>query len=158
MVSQLLTKLRTKDDLDILRGELYLLENSLYQTTNKYDNTIRNDIRNWVSDILLQESKDIDISKYIKDLKNDLQEIPVLTASMNFEPSSSFVETVSTWIKGNVDERIVIDILLNTSTLGGVQLSYRGKYLDLSLRKRISAELENVTLTGINKLEINVGT
>ena len=158
MVSQLLTKLRTKDDLDILRGELYLLENSLYQTTNKYDNTIRNDISNWVSDILLQESKDIDISKYIKDLKNDLQEIPVLTASMNFEPSSSFVETVSTWIKGNVDERIVIDILLNTSTLGGVQLSYRGKYLDLSLRKRISAELENVTLTGINKPGINVGT
>lgn len=147
VTSQLLTKLRTKEDLDILRGELDMLENALYQSDKIYKDTIHNDIRKWISETILNESKNIDLSSYIKELRKDLENIPVLSASINFEPSLSFIEQISDWLKKNVNERMVIDILLNTSTLGGIQLSYRGKYLDLSLRKRISEELEEVSFS-----------
>jgi hypothetical protein len=143
--SELLSKLRTKEDLDILRGELDLLENALYQSSNIYNDIIKNDIRSWVSEIVLKEGKE-DLSGYIKKIKVDLLKAPVLSASINFEPSSSFIEKLSLWLKKNIDEKIVVDLLLNTASLGGIQLSYKGKYLDLSLRKKISAELSNMRL------------
>jgi len=148
--SELLSKLRTKDDLDILRGELDLLENALYQTNTLYNDVIKNDIRSWVSEIILREGKE-DLKGYIKKIKADLLKLPVLSASINFEPSNSFIEKMSIWLKKNIDEKIVVDLLMNTASLGGIQLSYRGKYLDLSLRKKISAELSNLRLNTSNK-------
>lgn len=150
MESELLSKLRTKDDLDILRGELDLLENALYQTNTLYNDVIKNDIRSWVSEIILREGKE-DLKGYIKKIKADLLKLPVLSASINFEPSNSFIEKMSIWLKKNIDEKIVVDLLMNTASLGGIQLSYRGKYLDLSLRKKISAELSNLRLNTSNK-------
>ena len=150
MESELLSKLRTKDDLDILRGELDLLENALYQTNTLYNDVIKNDIRSWVSEIILREGKE-DLKGYIKKIKADLLKLPVLSASINFEPSNSFIEKMSMWLKKNIDEKIVVDLLMNTASLGGIQLSYRGKYLDLSLRKKISAELSNLRLNTSNK-------
>ncbi len=146
MPSQLLTKLRTKDDLEILQGELDILDNALYQTTSKYEDVLHNSIRSWVSEIILKESNRETMGEYIKEVETELAKLPVLSASINFEPSQTFIDSISNWLKKNVNENIVVDILLNTASLGGIQLSYKGKYIDLSLRKRISAELENVIL------------
>ena len=150
MSSQLLTKLRTKEDLEILKGELDLLENALYQTDKKYDDVIHNDIRSWVSEIILNESIKTEMPVYIKELKNDLANIPIISASINFEPSTSFLELISDWLKKYVNEKMVVDLLLNSSTLGGIQLSYKGKYIDLSLRKKIVGEMETVKLISTN--------
>jgi hypothetical protein len=146
MLSQLITKLRTKDDLEILKGELNLLENSLYQTNKKYEDVLRSDIRSWVSEIILSEIKETNISDYLKAINKQLTNLPILSASINFEPSSQFIDIFSGWLKKNINENIVVDLLFNTASLGGVQLSYKGKYLDLSLRKRISQELVNIKL------------
>ena len=137
----------TKDDLDILKGELESLEGAIYQSKDKYNEIIRSDIRSWVSEIVHKESAGKDVTKYIKELKNEIETVPVLSACIGFEPSSSFIESVSGWLKKNVDDKLVVDIVLNTMLLGGVQLSYAGKYLDLSLRKKISKELENVNFS-----------
>lgn len=148
MSSQILTKLRTKDDLDILKGELSTLENAIYHTDINYEDVLRNDIRSWVSEIIRQESSGADLEKYIKNLRSELESVPIVSASISFEPSANFIERISGWLKSNVNKQIVIDLMLNSSSLGGIQLSYRGKYLDLSLRKRLSVELDKVTLTG----------
>lgn len=147
MPSQLLQKLRTKEDLDILRGELDTLESALYQTNIKYEDVLKNDIRNWVTELILKESDKEDLKEYIRNVKQALNSIPVLSASVSFEPSESFIEKISYWLKANVDKMIVVDFLLNTASLGGIQLSYKGKYLDLSLRKQITGELEKITLS-----------
>ena len=147
MSSQLIKILRTKDDLDILQGELDVLEGALYQTDIKYNDVINNDIRSWVSEIVIKESTKDTLKEYISNLRKDIKTIPVLSMSIYFEPSLTFIEKMSAWFKTNVDEKIVIDIMLNTAMLGGTQLSYNGKYIDLSLRKRISKELENVSLS-----------
>ena len=153
MPSQLLTTLRTKEDLDILRGELDILKNALYQSRNMYEDVIHNSIRSWVSEIILKETNRETMEDYIKDLEAELLKLPVLSASINFEPSQTFVELLSNWLKKYVSENIVVDILLNTASIGGIQLSYKGKYLDLSLRKRISAELESFSLTHISNIK-----
>ena len=54
------------------------------------------------------------------------------------------------WLKKYVNEKMVVDLLLNSSTLGGIQLSYKGKYIDLSLRKKIVGEMETVKLISTN--------
>jgi len=146
MQSQLVSKLRTKDDLDILKGELDMIENAIYHTDIKYEDVLRSDIRSWVSEIIIRESEGQDLGSYVKKLRDDIVGVPILSASIYFEPSLSFTETISAWLKKNVSQNIVIEVLQNSSVLGGIQLSYKGKYLDLTLRKKIAKELESITL------------
>lgn len=147
-MSELLSKIRTLEDLDILKGEVELLQNAIYQTNTKYDDVLNSGVRGWVSQIILSESKEVGMERYLEDLKRSLGTITILSASISFEPSLSFIEKISFWLKTNVSRDLVIDLLYNAHIIGGMQFSYKGKYLDLSLRKKISKELENVTLTG----------
>lgn len=147
-MSELLSKLRTLEDLDILKAEVELIQNALYQTNAKYDDILKNDVRGWVSQIILSESKEIGMEKYLDELKKSLASLTILSASISFEPSSSFTDRISLWLKTNVSNNLVIDLLYNAHIIGGMQFSYKGKYMDLSLRKKISKELENVTLAG----------
>jgi len=148
MDSQLLLKIRTKDDLDILRGELDILRNALYQSNNKYNEVIKNEVRSWVGEIIITESGGGDIKKYLDGVDKALLAIPVLSAAISFEPSEKFIDNLSGWLKENISKNIVVDVLLNTSLIGGIQLAFKGKYLDLSLRKKIAKELETVSLAG----------
>ena len=151
MVSELLQRLRTQDDLEILRGELDVLRNAIYQSGTNYSDVLKNEVRGWVSEIIGRESKDRDIKKYFDEIDKSLSSAPVLAVAISFEPSEKFVEKLSTWLKENISKDLVVDILFNTQLIGGIQLSFRGKYLDLSLRKKIAKELEAVSLVGSNK-------
>jgi hypothetical protein len=151
MVSELLQRLRTQDDLEILRGELDVLRNAIYQSGTNYSDVLKNEVRGWVSEIIGRESKDRDIKEYFDEIDKSLSSVPVLAVAISFEPSEKFVEKLSTWLKENISKDLVVDILFNTQLIGGIQLSFRGKYLDLSLRKKIAKELEAVSLVGSNK-------
>ncbi len=146
-MSELFSKLKTLEDLEILKGEIDRLENALYQTNVNYNDILKNDIRDWVSEVITRESKEVGFEKYLEKIKKDLISIPVLSASVSFEPSTSFIEKLSLWLKSNISSDVVVDLLLNTQIIGGIQMSFKGKYLDLSLRKKISKELENITLS-----------
>lgn len=151
MVSELLQKLRTKDDLETLRGELDVLRNAMYQSDTNYPEVLKNEVRGWVSEIIGRESKDMDAKEYLDEIDKSLSSVPILVVAISFEPSEKFIEKLSSWLKDNISKDLVIDILFNMQLIGGIQLSFRGKYLDLSLRKKISKELETVSLTGSNK-------
>lgn len=151
MVSELIQKLRTKDDLETLRGELDVLRNTLYQSDTNYSEVLKNEVRGWVSEIITRESKDTDVKEYLDEIDKSLNLVPVLVVAISFEPSEKFIEKLSNWLKENIAKDLVVDILFNTQLIGGIQLSFRGKYLDISLRKKIAKELETVSLVGSNK-------
>lgn len=146
MNSQIITKLRTKEDLDLLQGELELLKNSLYQKDRNYKEVLENDIRSWVSEIVTSESKEAGIEKYLEDAEAGLKSVSIVSAVIAFEPSDSFINRFSVFIKTNVSPNAVIDFLFNRELLGGIQLSYRGKYIDLSLRGRVAKEFDDPEL------------
>src|SRR3989304_4529201 len=82
MQSQLVSKLRNKDDLDILKGELDMIENAIYHTDIKYEDVLRSDIRSWVSEIIIRESEGQDLGSYVKKLRDDIVGVPILSASI----------------------------------------------------------------------------
>ena len=158
MVTQLISKLRTKEDLELLRGELDLLKNSLYQKDNNYKEVLENDIRGWVSEIISIEAKDMEIGKYLDDMEMLLKSVQILSASLAFEPSDSFVDRFSQFIKKNVSPGIVVDFLFNPQLIGGTQLSFKGKYVDLSLRKKIIQEFDVASFSVKQSPKVGINT
>ena len=146
MSSQIITKLRTKEDLDLIQVELELLKKSLYQKDANYNDVLKNDIRSWVAEIISDESKETGIEKYLNDSEEFLKSVVVLSASISFEPSDVFIDRFSEYVKTNVSKQTVVDFLFNPQLIGGVQLSFKGKYIDLSIRKKITQEFESTTL------------
>jgi len=149
MSSLLLQNIRTTDDIDLLKDELEALKNTLYQSTNKYNNILNSGIRNWVSEIIKKEANKENMEEYIENIYKEMRSRQIISIGINFEPSELFIDTMSLWLKKNVNDKLVVDIILNSTIIGGVQISYKGKYLDLSLRKRISSEFKNLKL--VNK-------
>jgi hypothetical protein len=76
-------------------------------------------------------------------LKEKLQNLPVLTLTLSFFPDAKTIEKLSTWVKSNIANQVIIDFQNDSEILGGAQISYNGKYLDDSLKKKLDEYFQN---------------
>ena len=77
------------------------------------------------------------ILKELKKTKKELLKLPVLKIQLAFSPTPSFIKEISDWLKRNLKKKVLLDVEVNPVIVGGAILEYRGKYLDLSLKKEI---------------------
>jgi len=62
-----------------------------------------------------------------------------------FEPSEDFLLNIKKWLKENVQQETVLQIKTNPNIVAGLIIEYQGKYLDLSLAKKIDEIIETIT-------------
>ncbi len=77
------------------------------------------------------------ILKELKETKEELLKLPVLKIQLAFSPTPSFIKEISNWLKRNLKKKVLLDVEVNPAIVGGAILEYRGRYLDLSLKKEI---------------------
>ncbi|MCD6114696.1 F0F1 ATP synthase subunit delta [bacterium] len=77
------------------------------------------------------------ILKELEETKEELLKLPVLKIQLAFSPSPSFIKEISDWLKRNLKKKVLLDVEVNPVIVGGAILEYRGRYLDLSLKKEI---------------------
>jgi len=77
------------------------------------------------------------ILKELEETKDELLKLPVLKIQLAFLPTPSFIKELSDWFKKNLKKRVLLDIEVNPTIVGGLILEYKGRYLDLSLKKEI---------------------
>ena len=99
-------------------------------------------ISNKFYDFFLELSQDnhSDKEKILKELeetKEELLKLPVLKIQLAFSPTPSFIKEISDWLKRNLKKKVLLDVEVNPVIVGGAILEYRGRYLDLSLKKEI---------------------
>ena len=63
--------------------------------------------------------------------------LPVLKIHLAFLPTPSFIKELSDWLKRNLKRKVLLDVEVNPAIVGGAILEYKGKYLDLSLRREL---------------------
>ncbi|MFW6282471.1 MAG: F0F1 ATP synthase subunit delta, partial [Minisyncoccales bacterium] len=56
-------------------------------------------------------------------------------------PSKEFIEKISNKIEKEVGEKVILNLIINHKITGGIIIEYRGKYLDLSLSKKINKSI-----------------
>lgn len=83
------------------------------------------------------ESKQ-DWQSYLDGLINYLTRLPVLTLTLAIKPSDDLLARINQELSKVTGGQSLIDIKYESGVLGGAKMEFNGKYLDLSLDKRMS--------------------
>lgn len=141
--SEILTMVGTREEYQLLNEELNLLGNSIYKTgAEGFDVTLKNSVREetsrLISSLNVPDKKDL-----IEKLKKELSKLEFIELTIAIEPTTYFVGKISGWVKNKIGQNIAIDIKVDKEMIAGVILAFKGKYLDLSLKKDLEKILIN---------------
>jgi hypothetical protein len=98
---------------------------------------------NWLrtlpEDFFKQFEKD-KFSSIFENLEIEVNKINPLTIYLAFEPGKPEIEAINSWVRQNLQTKVVIETKLDPSLMGGVALVWNGVYKDYSLKAKIAAE------------------
>jgi hypothetical protein len=134
----LLKTVFTREDWLRLRREIDRLEESLYKTGDGgYEMVLENKVRKELAEMLDDQklSKDI-INDQLREIREELGKVNAVKIILAVEPSRSLVKDIWAWVEKNVGEEIILEIKINPGIMGGLLISWNGRYADFSLRKK----------------------
>lgn len=126
MFSEIIRQLKTVNDVDILKEEIDILMDGLYKSDFKKN--MLSKIRSNMIGFLPQDEEGL--SKLLK----LLGELKILKLTLAISPTPAMIDDISTWVKKNVGQDVVLDIKMDESIIAGAQISLDGKYGDYSLK------------------------
>lgn len=144
-LKKFLEKIITTEDLNYFLEEIETSRKLLFREidlplSKRLEGKVSKDFQKFVERMeeLGKISKDLEKSKdFFFDFKNYLQKIPRVKLLLAFKPRREFLEKISEFLEKELGKKIILDVLLNPEIVGGVVLEYEGKYLNLSLLKKI---------------------
>lgn len=143
---ELIELVQTTDDVVKLDEEIDLLSQSLYHIEkNMFEDTLKKMVRIRIAEAIRKLILQYDISKK-EDIKTLLLNaykticvMPVLQLTLAFEPSEAIIGDISRWARKSLAPGILLDLSLDRSILGGVAVVYKGRFYDLTLRKKLQS-------------------
>lgn len=83
-------------------------------------------------------SKKADVSTEIIKAKDSLLAAKILDLTIAVEPEEEFISKIYSWFSKNGFDNFLLDIHVEPKIHGGVQISFNGKYVDLSFNKKVA--------------------
>lgn len=82
--------------------------------------------------------KDISaVNAFFQELYSTINQLPQMSLTIAFPPSSQFLRMISSWIILNLKKPVLIDVTVDTGLAGGAIIEMNGNYKDYSLKKRL---------------------
>ena len=144
-LKDLLKQIITKEDLIILLEEINLTENFIFKNistplSEKLKGKTREEFRGLVEKLEKENSHFRSPSEqfsFFQNLKKNLKKIPELKLELAFQPSIEFLIKIKQWFKEKNQREVILDLSVNPEVVGGAIIEYQGKYLNLSVGKKI---------------------
>ncbi len=130
------------DEIDVITQSLYHVE--LYKLEDALSQFVRIRVAKEIRKLIQANSlsgKD-EIKQFFADAYRTISGLPILRLTLAFEPSESVINTLSYWVRTNLDSGILLDLSMDRSILGGAIIVYSGKFYDFSLRKNLNEIFE----------------
>lgn len=106
-----------------------------------------NVIKDLLLDLLKKSDVDLNNSDVVLDsLSNLIEEIDgfeKIDITVSVEPNEKLIREIYNFIQNEIDKDFLIAFEVDKNLLGGVRISYKGKYLDLSLKSKLESVFEN---------------
>lgn len=146
-----LNSLYTKHDTVVLLDKLERLEESLYNVKLPFGAAVKDVFSFAAAEEFLECAAQANISttnpeairKYLEEIKASIQGIPTASIRIAITPSNDTVKYISKWFDANMNERVVLDFVVDHTLIGGIVIEYEGKHADYSLKKRLTARFAN---------------
>lgn len=133
------------DQIEIVRREIFAVSNSetLEQTLKKQLSESR------AKEFFLYLSKYKKniydghiIEEILESLRGKAMDLDVIRLSLAIDMSRSEISELHTKLTEQLNQRVLLDVHIEPSLLGGLRLEYNGVYLDLSLSTRIKGMIQ----------------
>ena len=141
--SFLVDMVHTKEDVSILKNEIDLLLSSLYKKDD-LDKVLNEQVRGSTASFFPKEIATMDrpqIESQLKLLQKRIFNLEEFSLTLAHEPTHAFLTELTGIIRGVLGNLIVLDITVNPRIVGGAVVSYRGKFLDYSLKHKLKLML-----------------
>lgn len=143
----LITSLRTTEDLDDFSSDIDSLLTSIFKTEGKsFDNALETISVNTAKKIkeafkknaLDMENKEV-ARNFLEGLKDLLGKFKIIRLVVAFEPSHEIIGNIHNWVSSNLGEGYILNIETNQILLGGAIVVFNGEYKDLTVKKSLEA-------------------
>lgn len=139
MYSDFLSTVKTVRDREILLDEARAVKDSLYEPNKGgVENSLKKDVRA-LSAVFFRNAieNNPDYEAYLEGLISTLLAMEEFKVVFSVEPSESLVESVYNYMLKNTGMNVLLDYYIDPGIIGGVLISYKGKYYDGSLSKTL---------------------
>lgn len=142
-------KIKTKEDLISLLNQINSIQGLIFKNLNS---SLSEKAKGKISQDFIKKLEKLEkeniISKnpeknqiFFENFKNYLGNIPQIKITTSFQPQKESINKISSWLKKEIGENVILDLIFNPEITGGIIIGYQGRQLDLSLAKKIK-ELE----------------
>jgi hypothetical protein len=136
--SKVFRLLYTTEDVRELVSGIESIQAAIYKGKADFDKELHQSVSSLFTEIFETESQG-NWEKYLDDLKQELLNLKVLEITIGTELNRNSLEEIGDVAKKFISDRVVLDILVERSILGGAILSINGKYKDYSLKSEVDA-------------------
>ena len=146
MYSDILSRIRTKEEALRLDQEVDMLLEKIYETKEgAFEEALTCKVRTWVSEeIRTSLAKGaVDKLHYLRELKEAISRLKTLKLTLAFEPVEDTLNKIHSWVRREVGEGIILDITFNRNILAGAIIIFGGEYRNCSFRKKFEEDLKN---------------
>lgn len=129
----------TKQDLVYLLDDITQLKNSLYQEQGSVEQTATTPAGVELVKILKQKNlkNKNEQENFLKDFEQYLKNIPQIKLTLAFTPSDSFTKKISHWLEQQTNQKIILDLTIDHTVVGGAIIEYQGQHRNFALAKSI---------------------
>jgi len=132
----------TKAQAQSFSSGLSALSEKIYQTGFNIENILLNEFGIEKKEKFLKILRENNINTqsaselktFIDKLILQIAQLPVLTLTIAFEPKEANLKIFAEWFVLNLNKQVIFDIVIDASLIGGAALTYKGKFMDYSIR------------------------
>lgn len=144
------------DDKAALLEKLAGLEKSIFTIKKPFEEYVSEELSFPVSQSLLLSAKQANVSfdspESIKEFLTHQQEIvralPVVGIRVAIPLSYDTVKSISKWFDAHLEKKVLVELKIDQSLLGGAAIEWNGRYMDYSLKKLLHEKFKARALNG----------
>lgn len=141
---------RTTGERDVLFEEIDNIISKLYDTdSNSLDAIVASQAHTEAARVITHILAALNVSKNSKaiegaleDIKEYLHERDVLRMDIAFEPTEETIGLIAGWVSLNITGHVLVEFIINRMLIGGVRVSFQGRYKEVTLATLINLFLE----------------
>ena len=138
--------IKLAEEVDMLLKSLYQLESGKFE--QKLDERVRVRVAQEIRKLLqgnTNQAKE-EIKTLLTGAYSTICTLPILKLILAFEPSEYIITNISHWARLNLAKGAILDLSMDRSILGGAVIIYKGKFYDLTVRKKLQEIFEKQEL------------
>lgn len=92
------------------------------------------------------------LREFLENLQKKISSLTVASMKIAFEPDERIIGSISEWFLINLKKQVLLEIIIDKSLIGGVDISYSGEFRNYSIREDFEKIL-NETLEEKNEAQ-----